>query len=166
MRDRRLLLLGVIAARGIADVWRVQARAALRNGELTPDELRETLVMLAPYAGYPCVAQLIVACEEIIGDWQREQAAGEPSLPRHARLHQRPRLLPPPEGSCPAIGMPTTQSVTAAHVPGAEWFHSGSGHWKTEDPREQLRCELVDRADGDVHELATGSKKPVSPVGR
>ena len=81
MRDRRLLLLGVIAARGIADVWRVQARAALRNGELTPDELRETLVMLAPYAGYPCVAQLIVACEEIIGDWQREQAAGEPSLP-------------------------------------------------------------------------------------
>lgn len=85
MRDRRLLLLGVVAARGVADVWRVQARAALRNGELTPEELRETLVMLAPYAGYPCVAQLIVPCEAVIGDWQHEQsdapAAGESSVP-------------------------------------------------------------------------------------
>jgi 4-carboxymuconolactone decarboxylase len=68
VRDRRLLLMGVIAAQGQSDVWRIQARAALRNGELEPDELRETLIMLAPYAGYPNVAGLVVACEEIIAE--------------------------------------------------------------------------------------------------
>jgi 4-carboxymuconolactone decarboxylase len=68
VRDRRLLLMGVIAAQGQPDVWRIQARAALRNGELEPDELRETLVMLAPYAGYPNVAGLVVAGEEIIAE--------------------------------------------------------------------------------------------------
>ncbi len=75
IRSRRLLIMGVIAANGQVDTWRVQARAALRNGELSPDELRETLVMLAPYAGYPNVAGLVLACEEVIGAWT---ADGEP----------------------------------------------------------------------------------------
>jgi len=69
IRSRRLLLMGVIAANGQVDTWRIQARAALKRGELTPDELRETLVMLAPYAGYPNVAGLVVPCEEVIGTW-------------------------------------------------------------------------------------------------
>ena len=73
VRDRRLLLLGVIAAQGQPEVWRIQAKAALKNAELTPDELRETLVMLAPYAGYPNVAGLVLVCEEVIAE------VGEPS---------------------------------------------------------------------------------------
>lgn len=75
IRSRRLLLMGVIAAQGQTDTWKIQARAALRRRELTPDELRETLVMLAPYAGYPNVAGLVMACEEVIGTWI---ADGEP----------------------------------------------------------------------------------------
>jgi 4-carboxymuconolactone decarboxylase len=75
MRDRRLLLLGAIAARGAVDGWCIHARAALRNGELTPDELRETLIMLAPYAGYPVVTPLLKSCEEVIGAWQQDQPA-------------------------------------------------------------------------------------------
>jgi 4-carboxymuconolactone decarboxylase len=78
VRSRRLLLMGVIAANGLPDVWKVQARAALRNRELTPDQLRETLIMLAPYAGYPTVSGLVLACEEVIGTWQ---ADGEPGAP-------------------------------------------------------------------------------------
>lgn len=66
IRDRRLLLMGVIAAQGQPDVWRIQATAALKNGELEPDDLRETLIILAPYAGYPNVAGLVLACEEVI----------------------------------------------------------------------------------------------------
>jgi len=66
VRDRRLLLMGVIAAAGSPEVWRIQAAAALELGELDADELRETLVMLAPYAGYPRVAALVVPCEEVI----------------------------------------------------------------------------------------------------
>jgi 4-carboxymuconolactone decarboxylase len=75
LRSRRLLLMGVIATNGQVDTWKIQARASLRNGELTPDELRETLIMLAPYAGYPNVSGLVVACEDVISTWE---ADGEP----------------------------------------------------------------------------------------
>lgn len=66
IRDRRLLIMGVIAAQGKTDVWGLQAKAALTLGELTPDELRETLITLAPYAGYPHTASLTPACEAAI----------------------------------------------------------------------------------------------------
>jgi 4-carboxymuconolactone decarboxylase len=75
IRTRRLLIMGVIAANGQVDTWKIQARAALRRRELTPDELRETLIMLAPYAGYPNVAAILLPTEEVIATWQRE---GEP----------------------------------------------------------------------------------------
>ena len=75
IRSRRLLIMGVIAANGQPDTWRIQARAALRRRELSPDELRETLVMLAPYAGYPNVAALLLPTEEVIATWQQD---GEP----------------------------------------------------------------------------------------
>ena len=75
VRSRRLLIMGVIATLGQTDTWKNQARASLRNRELSPDELRETLIMLAPYAGYPNVAPLIMACEEVISTWTSD---GEP----------------------------------------------------------------------------------------
>ena len=65
--------MGVIAARGSLDVWKLQAQSALRRGELTPDELRETLIVLAPYAGYPVVAPLIGPCEAAISQWAEDQ---------------------------------------------------------------------------------------------
>ena len=73
IRDRRLLIMGVIAARGSTDVWKLQAQSALKRGELTPDELRETLITLAPYAGYPNVAPLIGPSETAINDWTEAQ---------------------------------------------------------------------------------------------
>jgi 4-carboxymuconolactone decarboxylase len=65
-RDRRLLAMGVIAANGATDIWGFQARSALANGELSVEELRETLVFLAPYAGYPNVAPLVGVTEKAI----------------------------------------------------------------------------------------------------
>ena len=76
VRSRRLLIMGVIATLGQTDTWKIQARASLRNGELSPDELRETLIMLAPYAGYPNVAPLIMACEEVISTWEKDGRPG------------------------------------------------------------------------------------------
>lgn len=73
VRDRRLLLMGVIAANGAVDTWKVQAEAALERGDLSPDELRECLVMLAPYAGYPNVAPFVGATEEIIAGWSSSE---------------------------------------------------------------------------------------------
>ena len=40
VRSRRLLIMGVIATLGQTDTWKIQARASLRNRELSPDELR------------------------------------------------------------------------------------------------------------------------------
>jgi 4-carboxymuconolactone decarboxylase len=77
VRDRRLLLMGVIAAAGSPEVWRIQAAAALELGELDADGLRETLVMLAPYAGYPKVASLVVPCEEVIAAHRAGQRAAQ-----------------------------------------------------------------------------------------
>lgn len=66
IRSRRLLLMGAILANGAVDIWKIQARAALRLGELDADQLREVLVTLAPYAGYPNVAPAVAVCEEVI----------------------------------------------------------------------------------------------------
>jgi len=71
MRDRRLLLLGAIAALGEKDVFAIQARAALKNGELDETQLREVLVMLAQYAGYPRVAGLVGVVEGAIANQKK-----------------------------------------------------------------------------------------------
>ncbi len=77
IRDRRLLIMGVIAARGAVDTWKIQAAASLANGELTVEELRETLVILAPYAGYPSVAPLVAETEGLIHRWSGSDSASE-----------------------------------------------------------------------------------------
>ncbi len=74
MRDRRLLLLGIMAEKGEAEIFGIQAKAALKNGELTPDELRETLIMIAPYAGYPRAAAIVGVVEQQIAEVAKEKA--------------------------------------------------------------------------------------------
>jgi 4-carboxymuconolactone decarboxylase len=56
VRERRLMLLGVIAALGETAVLPVQVDAALARDELTPDQLREIAVFLAHYVGWPRAA--------------------------------------------------------------------------------------------------------------
>ncbi len=71
MRDRRLLIMGVIAEKGEAMTWGIQAKAALRNGELTPEQLREALIHLAQYAGYPRAASLLGPTEKAIAEFEK-----------------------------------------------------------------------------------------------
>jgi 4-carboxymuconolactone decarboxylase len=79
IRDRRLLIMAVLTARGATDAWKVQARASLRRAELTPEELRETLIMLAPYSGYAQLSDFVVPCEAVIGEFEAEQTSGDRS---------------------------------------------------------------------------------------
>ena len=74
IRDRRLLLMGIIAEKGEPMTFAIQAKAALKNGELTPEELRETLLMIAQYAGYPRAAALVGIVEEKIAEVEQEKA--------------------------------------------------------------------------------------------
>lgn len=55
-RDRRLLTLAVLADAGRADIAPIHVGAALRSGDLTPEELEEVVVHLAFYAGWPRTA--------------------------------------------------------------------------------------------------------------
>ena len=66
MRDRRLLLLGAIAALGERDTFGIQVRATLKNAELTPEQVREVLIFLVHYVGYPRAAGLLGTLEQAI----------------------------------------------------------------------------------------------------
>ena len=71
MRDRRLLLLGAILAQGESMTFGIQSKAALKNGELTPEQLREVLIFLVHYVGYPRAAGMLGVVEKTIQEAER-----------------------------------------------------------------------------------------------
>ena len=75
VRDRRLVLLGIIGALGERDTFQIQVKAALKNGELTPAQVREVVITLASYAGYPRAAAQVVATEQTIAAVEKEKKA-------------------------------------------------------------------------------------------
>jgi 4-carboxymuconolactone decarboxylase len=76
IRDRRLVILGVIACMGEKDTWKIQAKAALKNGELTPEQLRDVVITLAQYAGYPRAAGILGPTEAAIAEVAKERGEG------------------------------------------------------------------------------------------
>ncbi|MCD4526013.1 carboxymuconolactone decarboxylase family protein [Nocardioides sp. cx-173] len=73
-RDRRLLLIGLLAGTGGADVLGIQVPAAHANGELSDAELREIVIFLCHYAGWPQGARLNSIVEETIAKARRERS--------------------------------------------------------------------------------------------
>ena len=76
-RDRRLLLIGLLAGQGAADVLGIQIPAAHANGELGDEALREIVVFLSHYAGWPNGARINSIVEETIARARRRRAAAE-----------------------------------------------------------------------------------------
>ena len=64
-RDRRLLLIGLLAATG-PDVLEIQIPAAYRSGDLDEVALRELVIFLAHYAGWPVGARILNLVEDTI----------------------------------------------------------------------------------------------------
>jgi 4-carboxymuconolactone decarboxylase len=64
--ERRLLTIGVLAALGKTDLLDVQFTSALANGELTVDQVREVVVHLTHYVGWPLATGLNEAAERVI----------------------------------------------------------------------------------------------------
>ncbi|WP_280497576.1 carboxymuconolactone decarboxylase family protein [Nocardia asiatica] len=79
IRDRRLLLLGALAAQGAIDTAGIQIGAALRNGELTEDQLHEIAVFLCHYVGWPNGTKLDILVGTIVA--QQKKAARAQSTP-------------------------------------------------------------------------------------
>ena len=72
-RDRRLLLIVMFAGQGAADVLGIQIPAAHAAGELDEEELREIVVFLSHYAGWPQGARLNSIVEETVAKARRKQ---------------------------------------------------------------------------------------------
>ncbi|GAA3512730.1 carboxymuconolactone decarboxylase family protein [Aeromicrobium panaciterrae] len=72
-RDRRLLLIGMLAGQGAADVLGIQVPAAHSAGDLDDAALREIVVFLSHYAGWPQGARLNSIVEETIAKAARAQ---------------------------------------------------------------------------------------------
>jgi 4-carboxymuconolactone decarboxylase len=66
MRERRLLLIGLLVGQGKDDVAEIQIDAALRSGDVDADQLREIVIFLAHYAGWPAGATLSMQAEKLI----------------------------------------------------------------------------------------------------
>lgn len=73
-RDRRLLLIGMLAATGQADVLAIQVPAAHANGELDDAALREIVIFVCHYAGWPQGARLNAVVEQTIAKAKRDSS--------------------------------------------------------------------------------------------
>ena len=75
IRDRRMLTIGVLAALGQAPLLEIQFRSALERGELTEEQVREIVLHLAHYIGWPLSTGVNAAAEKIIAQRAKQAAA-------------------------------------------------------------------------------------------
>ncbi len=74
VRDRRLIIMGVIAAIGGATTWKIQCLAGLKRGDFDEEQLREVLIQATPYVGYPRAAEFTGITEEAIAEYKKALA--------------------------------------------------------------------------------------------
>ncbi|MDF1604143.1 carboxymuconolactone decarboxylase family protein [Nocardioides sp. YIM 152315] len=72
-RDRRLLLIGLLTGARQHDVLTIQIPAAYAAGELDEQELREIVILLCHYAGWPSGSRVNQIVEETIAKAARQQ---------------------------------------------------------------------------------------------
>jgi 4-carboxymuconolactone decarboxylase len=53
MRDKRLMTLAVVTALGEQGLSEIQVNAALENGDLSEEEIKEVAIFLTHYVGFP-----------------------------------------------------------------------------------------------------------------
>lgn len=75
IRDRRLVLIGVIASQAEEMTFEIQIRAALHKGELTRDDVKEIIVLLPYYIGYPKASKMRAITQRIFAEMDKKAAA-------------------------------------------------------------------------------------------
>ena len=71
VRDRRMVTIGVLAALGQAPLLEIQFGAALERGELTEEQVRELVLHLAHYIGWPLSTGVNASAEKVIATRRR-----------------------------------------------------------------------------------------------
>lgn len=77
MRDKRIMTLTVVTALGISDLAEIQANAALANGEITEDELKEMAIFLTHYLGFPLGSKLDGVATKVINNRRKAAEKGQ-----------------------------------------------------------------------------------------
>jgi 4-carboxymuconolactone decarboxylase len=75
IRDRRLMTIGVLAALGQSQLVEIQFSSALERGELSEDQVREAVVHLAHYIGWPLSTGVNEVAERVIARRRRDQGS-------------------------------------------------------------------------------------------
>jgi 4-carboxymuconolactone decarboxylase len=76
MRDRRMMLIGVLTALGQEELMEVQINAILQNEELTREELREMAIFLTHYVGFPLGSKLDGAIKRVTAKRKKAEERG------------------------------------------------------------------------------------------
>ncbi|MFM9012792.1 MAG: carboxymuconolactone decarboxylase family protein [Gemmatimonadota bacterium] len=72
VRERRMLTIGALAALGLGNLLEIQFTSALANREFTEDQVREIVLHLTHYVGWPLATSMNAAAEKVIA--QRREA--------------------------------------------------------------------------------------------
>ncbi|MBV8463867.1 MAG: carboxymuconolactone decarboxylase family protein [Acidimicrobiales bacterium] len=84
LRDRRLLTIGALAALDQPALMEIQFRSALERDEVTVEQVREIVVHLTHYVGWPLSTSINEVAERVIAKLRKEgraREAGEESGP-------------------------------------------------------------------------------------
>ncbi|MEE2651729.1 carboxymuconolactone decarboxylase family protein [Spongiibacter marinus] len=73
IRDRRLLLLGAIAAQGEDMTFTIQAQSAFTRGELDEAQLEEAVLFLTQYIGYPRASKMRMALMGLMAKIKKQE---------------------------------------------------------------------------------------------
>jgi len=75
IRDRRLMTIGVLAALGQSQLVEIQFQSALDREELTEEQVRETVVHLTHYIGWPLSTGVNEVAERVIAKRHRTESS-------------------------------------------------------------------------------------------
>lgn len=75
--QRRLLVMGVLAAQRAFDTLGIQFSRCLESGELTAEQVREVAIHLIPYVGYPSSSDLYRVSETAIVTFEKSRPRQE-----------------------------------------------------------------------------------------
>ena len=81
VRDRRLATIGVIAAQGVPELLEVQFDAAMARGELDEEQVRELVLHLTHYIGWPLSTGMSGAAERVIARRRKAAASSTEAAP-------------------------------------------------------------------------------------
>jgi 4-carboxymuconolactone decarboxylase len=76
IRDRRLLTIGMLAALDQPQLMEIQFSSALEREELTEEQVRETVVHLAHYVGWPISTEINAVAERVIARRRAQDVQG------------------------------------------------------------------------------------------